>query len=78
MFDLQANIIPHEARCFSLELGHCQVNLCKLCKADRSQDSMLTLLLDPFNISILHQHTWLVRIIELNRTSGGEFCSSQL
>ena len=62
MFHLEANIIPHEARCFRLQIGHCVVNPSKLCKAGRGQDS-IPLLDQLFNflfINFLHSPTHLV------------------
>ena len=55
MFNLQANIIPHEARCLSLQVGDCLVNPSKLCKAGGSQDSILVLLFDQLLSAIKHR-----------------------
>ena len=60
MLNLQADIIPHEARCFSLQLCHCLVNPSKLRKAGGSQDSMLILLLDAVNNFVPSTSTHLV------------------
>ena len=54
--NLEANIIPHEARCLGLQTCHCLVNLGKLSKAGGGQNPVLLFdrLLAFFSISAFY------------------------